>query len=218
MNIVNLFTENWVLLFQAMGSTLELTLLSLIFATIIGLIFGLFNVSKSRVLHVIANIYITVIRGVPLIVLGFFIYFGVPMALGITLEPLVAGVITLSLNAGAYMAEIVRGGVQSVDKGQMEAARSLGLSYATAMRKVVLPQAIRTMIPSIINQYIITLKDTSILSAIGFPELVKRGQIIIARTFDPFSTWAIVGVMYLIVITILSIIAKRVERRISYAK
>ena len=138
--------------------------------------------------------------------------------MGITLSPLVAGVITLSLNAGAYMAEIVRGGVQSVDRGQMEAARSLGLSYGTAMRKVVLPQAIRTMIPSIINQYIITLKDTSILSAIGFPELVKRGQIIIARTFDPFSTWAIVGIMYLIVITILSIIAKRVERRISYAK
>lgn len=218
MGIIELIQENYMALLAAMAKTLELTLLSLIFAAVIGLVFGMFNVSKNKVLHVIANIYIDVIRGVPLIVLGFFVYFGVPMATGVKLSALVAGVICLSCNAGAYMAEIIRAGIQSVDKGQMEAARSLGLSYGKAMRKVVLPQAIRTMIPSFINQFIITLKDTSILSAIGFPELVKAGQIIIARNFRSFEMWAIIGVMYLIVITILSNIAKRLERRMKYDK
>lgn len=217
MSILDLIQENWLTLLTAMGRTLELTLLSLICATAIGLIFGLFNVSKSKLLHALAYLYIDIVRGVPLIVLGFFIYFGVPMATGVRLSALVAGVIALSLNAGAYMAEIIRGGIQSVDKGQMEAARSLGLPYGKSMRKVVLPQAIKTMIPSIINQYIITLKDTSILSVIGFPELVKTGQLIIARNYEAFNMWAIIGIMYLIVITILSIIAKNVERRISYA-
>ena len=218
MSIIALLQENYLVLLAAMGKTLELTFLSLVFASVLGLIFGLFNVSRIKALHVIANIYISVIRGVPLIVLGFFVYFGIPAATGVKLDSLVAGVIALSLNAGAYMAEIVRGGIQSVDKGQMEAARSLGLSYGKSMRKVVLPQAIRTMIPSIINQFIITLKDTSILSVIGLPELVKQGQIIISRTFAITEMWIIIAAMYLVVITILSVVAKKVERRISYAK
>ncbi len=116
------------------------------------------------------------------------------------------------------MAEIVRAGIQSIDKGQMEAARSLGLPYGKAMCRVVLPQAIRVMIPSIINQFIITLKDTSILSVIGFPELVKAGQIVIARNFETFKMWAIIAIMYLIVITTLSKTARALERKISYGK
>ena len=116
------------------------------------------------------------------------------------------------------MAEIVRAGIQSVDPGQMEAARSLGLTYGMAMRKVVLPQAIRTMIPTFINQFIITLKDTSILSVIGFPELVNTAKNVQANTFMSFQTWAVVGIMYLIVITILSRSAKMVERRLSIGR
>ena len=112
------------------------------------------------------------------------------------------------------MAEIFRAGIHPVDKGQMEAARSLGLSYGKSMRKVILPQAIRTMIPSIINQFIITLKDTSILSVIGFPELTNMGKTIAGNTFKSLQTWAIVGIMYMIVIVALSKLAKRIERRI----
>lgn len=218
MSFFELIQENGLYLVAAMGKTLELTFLSLVFAAVIGLFFGLLNVSKNRVLNIIANAYIDCIRGVPLIVLAFFVYFGIPMAVGVRLDALVAGIISLSMNAGAYMAEIVRAGIQSIDKGQMEAARSLGLSYGKAMRKVVLPQAIKTMIPSIINQFIITLKDTSILSVIGFPELVKAGQIVIARNFETFKMWAIIAVMYLIVITILSRVARALERKISYGK
>ncbi len=209
------------LLLEAMGQTLIMAFYSLIFASIIGLIFGMLSVLKSKVCNVIAQVFVDIIRGVPMIVLAFFVFFGVPYALKnflhstFTFTALQAGIICLSLNCGAYMSEIIRAGIQSVDVGQMEAARSLGIPYWKSMQKVVLPQAIRTMIPSIINQFIITLKDTSILSVIGFPELVNSAKNVIAINFKSFQVWLIVGVMYLIVITILSKIAKALERRMN---
>lgn len=218
MTIIELIQKNYGVLLEGLGTTLKITLLSLIIASIIGIVFGLLNVSHNKILRLIATIYIDIIRGTPVIVLAFFIYFGIPVALGIRLDAMTAGIITLSLNAGAYMAEIVRAGIQSVDKGQMEAARSLGLPYGKAMTKVILPQALRTMTPSIINQFIITLKDTSILSVIGIRELTKNGQIIIAANYEPLRMWAIIAVMYLVVITILSKVSKSIERRISYGK
>ena len=209
------------MLLGALGKTLLLTLLSLIFATVVGMIFALMNVGKNRILNCIGTIYVDAVRGVPLIVLAYFIFFGVPQGIkslgfqDFRLTALQAGTIALAMNCGAYMAEIIRAGIESVDKGQMEASRSLGLSYGKSMRKVVLPQAIRTMIPSIINQFIITLKDTSILSVIGFPELTNIGKTISGNTFKSLQTWAIVGVMYMVVIITLSRIAKRIERRMN---
>ena len=209
------------LLLRAMGQTLLLALLGLFFASIIGMIFGLMSVVKNKICNIIAVIFVDAIRGVPMIVLAYFIYFGVPylmnnmIGLSFTLTALQAGTVCLAMNCGAYMAEIIRAGIQSVDKGQMEAARSLGLPYWKSMQKVVLPQAIRTMIPSIINQFIITLKDTSILSVIGFPELVNQAKNVVANTFMSFQTWGIVAVMYLIVILTLSRCAKLLERRLN---
>ena len=208
------------LLLRAMGQTLLLALCGLLFGTLLGMIFGILSVVKNKVCNVIAMIFVDVVRGVPMIVLAFFVFFGVPyclnnmMGLSATLTALQAGTICLALNCGAYMAEIIRAGIQSVDKGQMEAARSLGLPYWRAMQRVVvvLPQAIRTMVPSIINQFIITLKDTSILSVIGFPELVNTAKNVVANTFKSFQVWTIVGIMYLIIILILSKAAKRLER------
>ena len=189
------------MLVRALGQTLLLTLLSLVFAMVIGMVFGLMNVGHNRVLNCIGTVYVDAVRGVPLIVLAYFIYFGVPAGIqGIgfsdfRLNALQAGTIALSMNCGAYMAEIIRAGIQSVDRGQMEAGRSLGLSYGATMALVVVPQAIKTMIPSIINQFIITLKDTSILSVIGFPELTNVGKTIMGNTFKNLETWAIIGVM-----------------------
>lgn len=209
------------MLLRALGQTLLLTLLSLVFAMVIGMIFGLMNVGHNRVLNCIGTIYVDAVRGVPLIVLAYFIYFGVPagiQGIGFTsfrLNALQAGTIALSMNCGAYMAEIIRAGIQSVDRGQMEAGRSLGLSYGATMRLVVIPQAIRTMIPSIINQFIITLKDTSILSVIGFPELTNVGKTIMGNTFKNLQTWAIIGIMYMIVIITLSKVSKKIERRVN---
>lgn len=217
----DIFLNNWEMLFEALGYTLLLTFFSLVCAFIIGLIFGIMSVVKVRVLNIISTVYVDAIRGVPLIVLAYFTYFGIPMLIrnlgvsGFRLDALTAGTIALSLNAGAYMAEIFRAGIQSVDVGQMEAARSLGLTYGGAMRYIVLPQAIRTMIPSIINQFIISLKDTSILSVIGFPELTKAGNIIAAVNFDTFSVWGIVALMYMVVIVTLSRVAKMIERKVN---
>lgn len=214
------------LLLAAMSQTLLLALCGLFFACILGLFFGILSVLKNKACNIISAIFVDVIRGVPMIVLAYFIFFGVPYLLnnilklgwGFTLSALQAGTVALALNCGAYMSEIIRAGIQSVDKGQMEAARSLGLPYGKAMAKVVLPQAIRTMIPSIINQFIITLKDTSILSVIGFPELVNTAKNVVANTFMSFQTWTIVGIMYLIVITILSRFAKMMERRVNHGR
>ena len=218
--MLQIFQVYWYMLLQSLGYTLILTLLALVFAMIIGLIFALCNVSHTKGLNAVGTIYVDAIRGVPLIVLAYFIYFGVPQAfrlMGVNnfrLPALQAGTIALAMNCGAYMAEIFRAGIQSIDKGQMEASRSLGLSYGLSMRKVILPQAFRVMIPSIINQFIITLKDTSILSVIGYPELTNMGKTISGNTFKSLQTWAIVGIMYMIVIVTLSKIAKKLERKI----
>jgi len=198
--------------------TVELTIISLIIAAVLGLTFGLLSVSKKKTLRAIALVYVDIVRGTPLLVQAFFIYFGIPAALGLRLDPNMAGIITLSMNAGGYLAEIFRGGIESVNKGQMEAARSLGLPYSLAMTKVILPQAIRTMTPALINQCIITLKDTSILSIIGIQELTQTGRLIIANNYQAFEMWTIVAVMYFIIIMILTKISKRIERKMSYGK
>jgi len=208
------------LLLAAMGQTLLLALCGLFFGCILGIIFGLSSVVDNKISKTISVIYVNLIRGVPMIVLAFFVFYGVPygirtiLGLRFVLSPLQAGTICLALNCGAYMSEIIRAGIQSIDPGQMEAARSLGLSYWRSMFRVVLPQAIKNMIPSIVNQFIITLKDTSILSVIGFPELVNKAQNVIAITFKSFEMWGIVAVMYLIVILALQQVANALERRL----
>lgn len=214
MSFTELLTQTFPRLLQGLAVTLESTLLSLVLAAVVGLLFGLLSVSRNKVSRAIARVYVDIIRGTPIIVQAFFIYFGVTSALNMRMEPMTAGVITLTLNAGAYLAEIFRGGIQSVDKGQMEAARSLGLPHGMAMRKVILPQAIRTMIPAIVNQCIITLKDSSILSVIGMAELTQVGKLIIANNLESFRMWLIVGIMYFIIIMILSWVSKRIEKRL----
>ena len=218
MYFIELFIQHFPSFMDAMGKTVQITLFSLFYATIIGVVFGLMKVSRNRFFSSIANAYIWIIRGTPLLVQIYFIYFGVPMATGLKLSEWNAGIITMSLNAGAYMAEIVRGGIEAVDVGQMEAARSLGLPYRTSMQKVILPQALRTMLPSIINQFIITLKDTSLLSVIGVRELTMNGRIITANNMETIRMWGIVAIYYLVIISILTIIANRVEAKISISK
>ena len=205
----------------AMGHTLLLALWGLLFGCILGIVFGLMSVVDNKISKTVSAIYVNLIRGVPMIVLAYFVYFGVPFGMKtlfdvkLTLSPLQAGTICLALNCGAYMSEIIRAGIQSIDPGQMEAARSLGLSYWRSMFRVVLPQAIKNMIPSIVNQFIITLKDTSILSVIGFPELVNTAKNVVASTFLSFQTWGIVAVMYLVIILALQQVANALERRLN---
>ena len=203
--------ENGPALLSGLGTTLWIAFISVALALILGIILGLLRVQANPWLSGIAAVYVDLMRGVPLIVLSFFIYFGIPQMTGVRFSSAAAGIMTLSLNAAAYVAEIVRGGIQAIDKGQMEASRSLGLSYGKTMQKIILPQAIKLMIPSFINQFVITLKDTSILSVIGLVELTQTGSVIIARTYQSGSMWLIVGLIYLIVITALTRLSKRLE-------
>lgn len=225
MSFFELFMESLPMLAQGMKMTLQMTVVSLIFAIILGMISCFFKISRFKILNWISNIYLNLIRGTPLLVQASFLYFGVPSALNnmfpqmnFVLTSFAASVIILSLNAGAYLSEIFRSGINAVNKGQMEAARSLGLPYGVAMRKVVLPQAIRIVTPSVVNQFIITLKDTSILSAIGMPELMRSGTLIVARTFRGFEVYGIVAIMYFIMIMILTKISSIVERKMSSDK
>ena len=188
---------------------------------VIGIIFGMFSVSPIPALRTAATIFVDVIRGIPLMILAAFIFWGIPNLIeSMTgqqspINDFVAGVIALSLNSGAYIAEIVRGGIQAVPAGQMEASRSLGISYSKTMRKIILPQAAKIMLPNFINQFVIALKDTTIVSAIGLVELFQTGKIIIARNYQSFRMYAILAVIYLILITSLTRLAKHLEKRTS---
>lgn len=214
MDIFILFKESLPSLLSGLVVTLKVAFISLCIAMIIGLVFGLLAISTSKILKAIATIYVDIIRGTPLIVQAFFIYFGVPSALDIKMQAITAGIVTISVNAGAYLVEIFRAGIMSIDKGQMEAARSLGLSYRQAMQKVILPQAVRRMIPAFINQFIISLKDTSLLSVIGIRELTQSGEIIIASTYKAFETWTMIGLFYFVLITLFSYLSRYLERRL----
>lgn len=216
MEILGLLKDSLPSLLSGLSVTIEIAVISLILAVILGIILGIFSISTSKILKGIATVYIYIVRGTPLMVQALFLFFGVGQALGIRFDPMVAGIMTLTVNASAYMAEIFRGGIQAVDHGQMEAARSLGLSYSKAMIKVILPQAVKIMIPSILNQFIVTLKDTSILTVISIRELTSSGQIIIARNFKSLEMYAIIACMYFILITILTLVSSYIERKISY--
>jgi len=211
------------LLMRGMVVTVETAIASLIIALVLGLLVCMMGMSRLTVPRLIAKAYIWVIRGTPLLVQTFFVYFGIPqliqsLGFNFRLSPLAAGIITLSMNAGAYIAEIFRGGIEAIDHGQMEAARSLGLSHYRAMFRIILPQAVRISIPSLVNQFIISLKDTSIISVISLAEIVYEAKIYIGRTMQSFVTWTIVGAFYLVIITILSQISTHVEKRLDYGQ
>lgn len=213
-SILGQVRENWEQLISGLWVTLWITLVSFAIALIIGIILGLMRTSGVAVLKYIAVFYVDIMRGIPMLVLSFFVYFGLPQFIGVNFSAVTAGIITLSLNAAAYIAENVRAGIQAVDVGQREASESLGLNRFKTMRFIILPQAFRIMIPSFINQFVITLKDTSILSVIGLVELTQTGRIIIARTYQSGSMWVIVGAMYIILITTLTKISNRLEKDI----
>lgn len=215
MTFIGLLKLAFPLLMKGLWLTLKLSVVSLVLAMIVGMLCCLMNISKNRVLKAISQGYINIIRGTPLLVQAFFIYFGVTGLLHIRMSAFVAGTIALTLNAGGYLSEIFRGGIQAVPPGQMEAGRSLGLSKAKTMWKIVIPQAVRICLPSVINQCIITIKDTSIISVIGLSELTMAGKIVISQTYRAFAIWIMVGVVYFIVIYLLTKLSKVLERKLS---
>ncbi|KOS30537.1 cystine transporter permease [Bacillus anthracis] len=208
-----IFMSTYPTLLKATIVTLQLTLTSLVLGSLIGLLFAFFRISNNKVLNSIAHVYIAIIRGTPLIVQIAILYFAITSVVVFT--PFWAGAIALAIHNGAYITEIFRGSIQSVDRGQMEAARSLGMPYPLAMRRIVLPQAFRQSLPPLgHNQFIIGLKDSSLVAYVGMAELWGSGLSIAAGNFQQLDTYIIVGLYYLVLVLLFTYLVNLLEKRL----
>ena len=201
------------ILLMGAGVTIEITAFSVAIGFFIGLFVAIARISQFKILQIMAAVYADCIRGTPLLVQIFLIYFALPMAIGQRVEPFIAAVAACGINSGAYVSEIFRAGIQAIDVGQMEAGRSLGLTWWQTMRFIILPQAFKNILPPLGNEFIAMLKDSSLVSVIGFEELTRRGQLIIAQTYGSFEIWMTVAVLYLIMTMAISRIVAFLEKR-----
>ena len=193
--------------------TVEISFISLIFAIVLGLVFGLMRVAKNQTARDLSLTYVELIRGTPLLVQIFIVYFFIGTVLDF--DRFTAGVVALSVFTGAYVAEIVRAGIQAIPTGQMEAARSLGMNYPQAMRYIILPQALKRTLPPLAGQFINLIKDSSLVSVISITDLTKAGREVVSGSFAPFEVWFTVAALYLVVTGGLSWAIQRLEKRLS---
>lgn len=226
------FGEIFTFLADGILVTLRLTLVAFGFILVVGMFGGLGRLSSNLFLKGVASIYVEVVRGIPLLVQLLFIWFALPQVLDtvggwfveylpgvgqwlktVQLDPFTAAVLGFTVCYGAYMTEIFRAGIQSIHKGQMEAARSLGMTYVQAMRYVILPQAVRVILPPVGNEFVTLLKDSSLVSVLAVPDLTRRGREYMARTFLSFETWAMVALIYLVLTLTFTRLVTFIERR-----
>ncbi|MDF3918237.1 amino acid ABC transporter permease [Salinicola sp. LHM] len=205
--------ESLPFLLKGLPYTLLISFAGLAIGFLIGIIFGLMRIGPTRWLRWPAVVYVEVFRGTPVLVQVLFIFYGLPTLLGGPINALTAGIAAIALNAGAYISEIVRGGVQSIERGQREAGLSLGLSPPQTFRYVIWPQALRRMIPALGNQGIVSIKDTSLFSVIGVGELVRQGQVYIANTFTALEVYFMIALLYLAITLSLSLALSLLERK-----
>ena len=210
---MNLVINSFPLLLIGAGVTIQITVLSTAIGFVIGLIVGVARISNLRVLRMLAEVYVEFFRGTPLLVQIFLFYFALPVITGQRIDPFIAAISACGINSGAYVAEIFRAGIQSVDAGQMEAGRSLGMTWIQTMRYIIVPQAFKRVIPPLGNEFIAMLKDSSLVSVIGFEELTRRGQLIIAKTYGSMEIWLSVAVIYLAMTLTISRLVAYLERR-----
>ena len=210
---MNLVVNSFPLLLIGAGVTIQITVLSTAIGFVIGLVVGVARISHLRPLRLLAEVYVEFFRGTPLLVQIFLFYFALPVITGQRIDPFIAAISACGINSGAYVAEIFRAGIQSVDEGQMEAGRSLGMTLLQTMRYIIVPQAFKRVIPPLGNEFIAMLKDSSLVSVIGFEELTRRGQLIIAKTYGSFEIWMSVAVIYLVMTLTISRFVAYLERR-----
>ncbi len=207
------FDKYWTWIASGLGLTLYISLLSMVFALITGLAVALLRISKSMPLALVARAYIEFFRAIPLLVFIIWFYYGLAMATGINFQPIMAGVICLTMQHGGYLAEIYRSGIQAVSKGQWEAAYSLGYSPTRTFIKIIAPQAFKIVIPPTANQGVSMLKDSALVSVIGVNELMRQSQIATSNTFRPFEFYTVAALIYVALGLGLSQLAKVVEDR-----
>lgn len=191
-------------------TTLELAFLSIVFGTIIGLIIALLKLTNNKIINALSNAYVTIIRGTPLLLQLWFIFYGLP-SMGIRINTFPSAILGLSLHNGAYISEIFRGAIDSIDSGQSEAARSLGMTKIQCLRRIILPQAFRRSIPSLGNQFIIAIKDSSLASVITITETMLTAKQLVSATFNVFPIFFIAAAFYLIITTVVAKLLRRVE-------
>ena len=199
--------------FEGLVMTVELTVIAVILGTVIGLFAGMGRLTKIAPLRWLSNIYVGFFRGTPLFVQILLIHFAVLPAMFGKSTAFVSGIVALSLNAGAYIAEIFRAGIQSIDRGQMEAARSLGLTQGQAMRTIILPQAVRRMLPPLGNEAIMLLKDSSLLAAIALQEMTYYAKLMQGKTYLAWEPYLTLALMYLVLTLLLAQVVKFLERK-----
>ncbi|WP_027854512.1 amino acid ABC transporter permease [Marinobacterium litorale] len=200
------------ILSEAALLTLYISVISLVLGLVFGLAAALARLSRNRLFYGIASFYIWLIRSTPLLVQLFLIYYGLPQ-FGLDLSPFVSGVLGLALNVGAYNAETIRGGIQSISHGQTEAALSIGMNHAQTMRRIILPQAVRNIIPPLGNNFIILIKDTSLVSTITLVELTMKTQQLVGTTYKPFELYLAATMLYAVMTTATAMALRVVEKR-----
>lgn len=211
----SIITHSFPLLLVGTGITLKITALAVGIGLIFGLAAAMARLSSIAPLRAVGRVYVDFIRGTPLLIQLFIIYFALPMITGKRVDPYVAAVAACSINSGAYVAEIFRAGIQSISIGQTRAALSLGMTNGQAFRYVVLPQAVRRVVPPLGNEFIAMLKDSSLVSVIGFGELTRTGQLLIAETYAAVEIWSCVAIIYLVLTLTISRLVTFVEKKLS---
>ncbi|ACS80344.1 amino acid ABC transporter permease [Maridesulfovibrio salexigens] len=214
----SVFWDTFPMLMRGLKLTIEITVGGLFFGFLFGSAAGLMKLSRNFFTRKIAGVYVEAIRGTPMLVQAMFLYYGVPMAIGMRIPPMTAGIIIIAVNSGAYIAEIVRGAVQSINKGQFEAGRSIGLTNTQTMRFIIWPQALKRMIPPLGNQFIISLKDTSLLMVIGVGELMRTGQEITSVNFRAFEVYLAVACVYLVMTLSIAFAMRRIEKKLNTSR
>lgn len=202
------------MLLDGVKVTIMLTLLAVGIGVLLGLVTALMKMSKNKILQFIATAYIEIIRGTPLMVQLFLIFYGLPQLTNHIIPDLVAAVVALGINSGAYVSEIIRAGIQAVERGQTEAAYSLGMDSKMTMQYIIIPQAVKNILPALVNEFITLIKESSVVSVIGLSDLTRRSSMISSVTFRPFEPLIVVAVMYFIMTFSLSKFMSRIEGRL----
>lgn len=214
-------TENLVFMLRGAGVSLLLALGAVVIGCVIGILFAAAKLSGNKILRFIANVYVEIFRGTPMLLQVLFFYLGVPVlyqritGTRMSADPYIVGLIALSCNSGAYQTELIRSGIQSVDKGQWEAGETLGISYPVMMKEIILPQAFKLIIPPLVSEFITLIKDSSLISNIGALELLYSAQVLGKRYYDYLDPLILAGIMYLCMTVVTSYLSRKVERRMA---
>ena len=214
-------TENLVFMLRGAGVSLLLALGAVVIGCVIGILFAAAKLSGNKLLRFIANVYVEIFRGTPMLLQVLFFYLGVPVlyqritGTRMSADPYIVGLIALSCNSGAYQTELIRSGIQSVDKGQWEAGETLGISYPVMMKEIILPQAFKLIIPPLVSEFITLIKDSSLISNIGALELLYSAQVLGKRYYDYLDPLILAGIMYLCMTVVTSYLSRKVERRMA---